>query len=135
MNVYSIGADILQHWHWVEPRLKRAIKRSLRGDLTTGHYLVSILNGEAFIGVVEDAGEVQTIVLFVPSKDTLHMEAWEGKNMGQWVEPALAVVDGWAKGLGCKYITSKSRPGAAKILQKVAGYQVHDYYMKKEVSA
>lgn len=136
MNIYTVGETILDEWHWLEPELVKAKGRSLDTRLTTGHWLVDILNKRAFVAVVKySSGELACVALVYVKPDTLHVEAWAGKGMKDWLPECLDKLQEWAKGFGVEHITSKSRPGAARVLQRVGGWKVHDYYMKAEVTS
>jgi hypothetical protein len=129
----TVGQDILDQWSWIEPLLAKAQPNVLEQHFTTGHWLADILAGQAFIMVAgTDDDPDQSICLIYPKRSTIHLEAWAGKNM-DYMREGMNKVKEYAEGLGVDYITSRSRPGAAKVL-KAEGFKVHDYYMKFEVS-
>ncbi len=134
MNIYTVGDDILAQWHWIEPELAKAKARSLNPRNTTGHYLVDILNKRAFVAVVRYPDDTLGAVwLIYVNPDTFHIEAWAGSGMKDWLPEALDKMHEWAKQAGVKHITSRSRKGAARVLERVGGWKVHDYYMVAEV--
>jgi len=133
VNIYTITGNILDEWHWVEPELAKAKARTLNSRQTTGHYLVDILNKQAFVMVVKyDSGKLGCICLIYVNPDTLHVESWSGSGMKDWLNEALEQIYSYARDANVKYITSKSRPGAAKVLKR-AGWKIQDYYMRAEV--
>jgi hypothetical protein len=125
----TFGATILDEWHWVEPLLSKACDHVLESQFTTGHWLADILAGKAYI--ISDE-ENSVVLLLYPHRDTLHLEAWAGSGIEQWFDEGIRTIKEQAAEFGVQYITSRSRPGAAKVLQKV-GFQIQDYYMKYEV--
>ena len=133
MRMYTIGTDILDHWHWLEPMLKPAMDRDLNPVHTTGHWLADILAGRSFVLVVEDLEEPQMVVILMPGKTILHLEAWAGDGSRKYLPAALARVQEIARGFNARQITTRIRPGGMKLLQKLGGYKVHSYYMNCEV--
>jgi len=134
MNIYAIRDNILDEWSWIEPELSKAKHRSLNPSHTTGHYLVDILNKRAFVAVVKyPDGSLGAVWLIYVNPDTFHIETWAGKGMRDWLPEALEKLMEWAKQAGVKHITSRSRKGVARVMERQAGWEVYDYYMKVEV--
>jgi hypothetical protein len=134
MIANTIGKDIDKQWHWIEPLLTKCFVRNPDG-YTADDALEDIHSGRSFMLVFSsDTGEFECACLMDVHPGALHVRTWTGKGMDRWLTEAIQIINGIARGLGKAKITSISRPGAARILQRKAGWKIKDHFMVSEVT-
>jgi hypothetical protein len=134
MIAHTIGKDIDKQWYWIEPLLAQCLDRNPDGN-GTDEALADIHSGRSFMLVFNsDAGDFECACLMDVHPGSLHVRTWTGAGMDRWLDEAIEIINSIARGLGKRNITSISRPGAARILKRRAGWKVKDYLMVSEVT-
>jgi len=131
VNVYTIGRDIDQHWHWVQPLLEEVFEGHQSG-YRPSHVLKDIKAGIVLVLVIED-GDAQVVALLEDQPDALHVTAAVGKGMDTWGGVAEQVLTHIAKQMGVSYITSTARKGWAKLQTEHNGWVEHGVYISRKV--
>ena len=131
MNVVTIGADIDQHWDKLREYIDPALGRNVDG-YTSDDLLASIHDQRSFVVVFEE-GESFAVVVVSVHPSALHLHTWGGKGL-DIVSEGMEHIRDMARGLGLKYITSQTRPGAAKVLTDTGGFKVKDIFLMQEVA-
>ena len=133
MNVYTIGEDIQEHWHWVQPYLSATIEGHPHG-YPEQNYLDSIKDGHTLVLVIEsDEGERMCVSLLTRKPNALHVTSAAGYGLEQWGSVAEQVLTEIATGMGVEFITSNARKGWAKIQTQHNGWEEREVFIVRTV--
>ena len=130
MNIYTIGENITDEWHWVEPALARVLSDQPSGYETL-HYLEDIKAGRMLVLVIEQ-GDDRCVSLLAQQPNALHVVSASGKGLETWSATAEAVLTEIATQMGVENITSHARKGWAK-LQTRNGWTEREVYITRAV--
>lgn len=114
-------------WGKVEPFMEKAAVYTY-GRYTSDDIYDCVKDGSHQLWVAyEDSkfkGAVVTNVACYPKRKLLAMAFCGGYNLSEWKAPMLAILQSYAKNVGCDGIESTARRGWAKIF-KSDGYKQH----------
>ena len=131
MNIYTIGENILDEWHWVEPELALVLADHPSG-YPMSDYLKQIQDMQQLVLVIED-GDTRCVSLLAIHPESLHVVAAAGKGLDTWGHVAEQALTYIAKGLGVKYITSNARKGWAKRQVQHNGWTEREVFIVRAV--
>ena len=120
-------------WDAVEPMLARCLARNVDG-YGTAEALENIKARDSFVLVCEIDDVLRCVCLIDWHPDSLHVRTWTGDGRDDWFRQMIDTINKIARVTGRHYVTSISRPGAAKVL-KAEGWKVKDYFLVHEVAA
>jgi len=131
VKIYSIGENAKEHWHWIRPFIVSAIQRNVDG-YTAADALSAVLSGDSFFLVCEVDGDVVGVCKIDVQPDALHVHTLAGSNLRTWFAPMIIALEGIAKSIGKKHITSMSRPAIGQMLID-AGCTRHSWFMVRNL--
>jgi hypothetical protein len=114
-------------WKRIEPFMEGAAKYTY-GRYTSDDIYNCVEDGSHELWVAyegnEFKGAVVTNIIVYPKRKLLAMAFCGGYNLKTWKEPMLALLQRYAKDMGCDGIESTARSGWAKVF-KTDGYKQH----------
>jgi len=131
MNIYTIGENILDEWHWVEPYVAKTIAGHPHG-CPIESYLEDIRSGHTLVLVVEE-GDDKSVTLLTRKPNALHVTASAGNGIDTWEAAGLQALDAIARGMGVAHITANIRKGWAKRLVRDHGWKEQTVFIVREV--
>jgi hypothetical protein len=114
-------------WSQIEPFMKRAAKYTY-GRYTSDDIYDSVVEHNYQLWVAFDAtgikGAVVTNIGIYPKRKLLTMAFCGGRDLKEWKDPMLSLLQRFAKDMGCDGIESTARAGWAKVFSN-DGYKQH----------
>ena len=117
-NISLIMPDQLMIiWEDVEKYLRKSCKRS-KGRTTTQDIFYECINNQSSLWIIFDTGNMKIlgcaitqITDYPTGKRMLNLDHVTGKNMGDWIDRGLEVMEKWAKDSKCNGIEGVGREG------------------------
>jgi hypothetical protein len=121
-------------WDEVRPWIAAACERS-RGKFDADDIRIGLLerDDQLWIWRTDTAYAVGvTRLVNYPKQTVCALRIVTGRNMAEWIEPAMAGIEQWAKSQGCAAMELCARPGWERALRsRVSGYDKTHVYLER----
>lgn len=135
--LYGIPAHAIDDvWDEVRPWIAAACKTA-RGKFDENDIRIGLLERDDQLWIWRSPTAFAvgiTRITKYPKQSVCTIRIVTGRNMAEWVVPAMAVIEKWAKSQGCSAMELCARPGWEKALcSRVSGYDKTHVFLEKKL--
>jgi hypothetical protein len=127
-DLHRVWSDL---WPLLEPAVKRSPDVPDACAQPAGWVLARLIARDAQLWAVYDKGRpvaaVVTTLQIGPSDKRCLLWLVGGGRLGQWAADFVAVVEAWARAMGCVALWGSGRPGWTRIVKHFGGERIADH--------